>query len=98
MAAKFKCRKEIDKRNKVKVQVKESRNTPGVAQRVPGGLGSQIAWHSAHEGGEVVSLTHRPPLPPEIKEIRAYKMFRWSRNLRRQWSIHRHTGQSTNKT
>jgi len=25
---------------------------PGVAQRVPG-------------GGEVVSLTHRPPLPPE---------------------------------
>jgi hypothetical protein len=37
---------------------------PGVAQRVPGGLGSQISWHLAHEGGEVVSLTHRPPLPP----------------------------------
>jgi hypothetical protein len=35
-----------------------------VAQRVPGGLGSQISWHSAREGGEVVSLTHRPPLPP----------------------------------
>jgi hypothetical protein len=30
------------------VKVKESRNRPGVA----------------HEGGEVVSLMHRPPLPP----------------------------------
>jgi hypothetical protein len=28
---------------KVKVKVKESRNRPGVAQRVPGGLGSQIS-------------------------------------------------------
>ena len=26
----------------LKVKVKESRNRPGVAQRVPGGLGSQI--------------------------------------------------------
>jgi hypothetical protein len=42
----------------------ESRNRPGVAQTVPGGLGSRISWHSAREGGEVVSLTHRPPLPP----------------------------------
>jgi len=48
---------------KLKIKVKESRNIPGVAQRVPGGLGSQISWHLAHEGGEV-SLTHRPPLPP----------------------------------
>jgi hypothetical protein len=45
-------------------KVKVSRNRTGVAQRVPGGLGSQISRHSAHEGGEVVSLTHRPPLPP----------------------------------
>jgi hypothetical protein len=44
--------------------VKESRNRPGVAQRVPGGIGSQISCHSARVGGEVVSLTHRPPLPP----------------------------------
>jgi hypothetical protein len=36
----------------------------GVAQRVPGGLGSQISWHSPRDGVEVVSLTHRPPLPP----------------------------------
>ena len=42
----------------------KSRNRPGVAQRVQGGLGSQISWHSAREGGEVVSHTHRPPLPP----------------------------------
>jgi hypothetical protein len=44
--------------------VKESRNRPGAAERVPGGVASQISWHSAREGGEVVSLTHRPPLPP----------------------------------
>ena len=47
-----------------RVKVKDSCNSPGVAQRVPGGLDFQISWHSAHEGGEVVSLTHRPPLPP----------------------------------
>ena len=41
-----------------------SRNRPGFVQRVPEGLGSQISWHSAREGDEVVSLTHRPPLPP----------------------------------
>ena len=45
-------------------KVQESRNRPGVAHRVPGGLGSQISLHSAREGGGVVSLTHRPPLPP----------------------------------
>ena len=31
------------------VKVKESRNRPGVAQRVPGGLGSQISWNSARK-------------------------------------------------
>ena len=42
------------------VKIKESRNRPGVAQSVPGGLGSQISRHLAREGDEVVSLTHRP--------------------------------------
>ena len=31
----------------------------------PEGWGSQILWQSAHEGGKVVSPTHRPPLLPE---------------------------------
>ena len=35
-----------------------------MAQRVPGGLGSQISLHSARAGGEVVSLMYQPPLPP----------------------------------
>jgi hypothetical protein len=47
-------------------KINESSNRPGMAQRVPGGLGSQISWHSAREGGELVSLTHRPPLPPRM--------------------------------
>jgi hypothetical protein len=47
-------------------KVKQSRNRPSVAQRVPGGLGSHISWHSACEDDAVVSLTHRPPLPPAM--------------------------------
>jgi hypothetical protein len=50
----------------VQIEVKDSRNRTAVTQRDPGGLGSQISWYSAHEFGEVLSLTHRPPLPPRM--------------------------------
>jgi hypothetical protein len=47
-----------------KVKVKQSHYRPRQALRVPGGGSSQILRQSPHEGGKVVTLPHRPPLPP----------------------------------
>ena len=44
--------------------VNQSHYRAGQALRVPEGSGSQILRQLGHEGGKVVSTTHRPPLPP----------------------------------
>jgi len=49
---------------KVKVKVKQSRYRPGQAQRVLKKLRFPDFVTTAQDDGKVVSLTHRPPLPP----------------------------------
>ena len=49
----------------VKVKVKQSQYTPGMALRVPGVRGVQISRKSAHDCVKFVSPKHRPPLPPK---------------------------------
>ena len=46
-----------------KAKEKQSHYSPWKAQKFPRGWGSQISRQSALEGGNVVSPTHRPPLP-----------------------------------
>jgi hypothetical protein len=50
----------------IKLKVKQSHYRPRQALKLLGVLGSQISRLSAHEGGKVVSLTHRLPLPPGL--------------------------------
>jgi len=47
-----------------KVKVKQSHYRPEQALRDSGGWGSQISRQLAYVSGNVVSRTHRPPLPP----------------------------------
>jgi hypothetical protein len=47
------------------VKCNKGKAVPLQALRVPGGRGSQISRQSAYEGGQVVSPTQRPALPPQ---------------------------------
>jgi hypothetical protein len=48
----------------LKVKVNQARYRPGVAQKVLRKLRFPDFLITVQDGGKVVSLTHRPPLPP----------------------------------
>ena len=50
----------------IKVKVKYPPYRPTWPRGIQKVKGSQISWHSAHEGGRVFTPTHRPSLPPGI--------------------------------
>ena len=56
----------------IKVKLKQFHYWHGQALRIPGSWGSQISRQLEHEGGKVVSTTHRPPLPQEIFLVLIY--------------------------
>jgi len=55
-------KKQVTRNEELRIKVKQTHYVPTL--RAPGVWGSQILRKSAHEGGKVVSPTHRPPLPP----------------------------------
>jgi len=52
------------------LKIKRCLYRPRQTESFPGSWGVQIAWRSAKKGGEVVSSTHRPPLPPKKYSVR----------------------------
>jgi hypothetical protein len=60
----------------IKLKVKQLHYRPWQALRVPGGWGSQILKQSTHEGGKVVSPTHRPHFPQDVSPegLRQWKL------------------------
>jgi len=54
----------VQSRDSDSKKVKQSHYRPGQALRVPGVSVSQNSRQTEHEGGKVVSPTHRPTLPP----------------------------------